>query len=186
MKYLLIVLAFCFGTAFAQVQTSPGCVPGVSIGGGMLGDCSNPPPDPRMVAIRAFFDAYQLQPAIIFSAMVTYGVSVDDLEDALDYRVNVIHYLRLNSAPDGLGGVKIWPKAEIDKVMIWFGSLDTPWVRLAVQDILDRSAARISIYAERGWIAPASIDPWNHPAPAPVSPQPVQPCVGSVCVAVGP
>lgn len=99
MKYLMILVAFCCSTAFAQVQVSPGCVPGVSIGGGMLGDCSNPPADPRLLAIRAFFDFYQLQPQVIFKAMQDYGVSVDDLEDALDYRVNIVHYMRANNAP---------------------------------------------------------------------------------------
>lgn len=186
MKYLLIVLAFCFGTAFAQVAISPACAPTVAIGGGMLGDCSNPPADPRMVAIRAFWDANSLKPQTIFAAMQQYGVSVDDLEDALDYRVNVIHYLRSNNAPDGLGGVKIWPAASINKVLAFYGAAASSWTSLVAQDILDRSANRVALYTSRGWLHPDSIDPWEHAPPVPIAPQPIQACVGSVCVAVGP
>ena len=188
MKYLLLVLAFCCSNALAWgVAASPGCIPQVAIGGGLPeGACSPAPLDPRTAAIRAFWDAYQLQPQKIFEAMAVYGVDADELEDALDYRVNIVHYMRANNAPDGLGGLKIWPKAEVDRIIAWAGAADTPWVRLAVQDALDMATARIELWTDRGWLHPDSIDPWNHPAPIPLAPQPVQPCVGSVCVVTGP
>jgi hypothetical protein len=97
--------------------------------------------DPRMVAIKAYWDRYSIYPGMVFDAMATFGVDAYDLEKAIDYEVNIIQWMRFNQAPNGLGGVKQWDSASIEKVLNWLGEdVKDKWMRVYAQDALDRAA----------------------------------------------
>lgn len=186
MKYLLILIVFLCNFAFADVVVSPGCPPQTAVGGGSPTDpCAAPPVDPRRANIKAYWDTYAIYPGMVFDAMLAFGVDYDELENAIDYRVDVIHWLRYNKAPVEL--IKTWDDAAIDQIITWGGGdVADKWQRVNVQDNLDLAARRKALYDYYGWPVPDEIAPWEHPAPPPAPVQPVQPCVNGVCVVTSP
>lgn len=163
MKYLLILIVFICNFAFADVVVSPGCPPQTAVGGGLPLDTCSFVPDPRRTAIQAFFNAYEAQPQVIFAAMTQFGVDYEELEDAMDYRIDIVHYMRANGAPDGLGGLKVWDGLAIDQVLIWLGAenIDVMWLRVFAQDVLDTAQRRRELYAARHLPVPPTVAPWE-------------------------
>jgi hypothetical protein len=122
---------------------------------------------------------------MVMDAMLAFGVDYDELEGAINYKVDVIHWLRYNKAPAEL--IKTWDDAAIDQIITFYGGdLADKWERVNVQDQLDLAARREALYNYYGIPIPDSIAPWKHPRPAPAPDQPVQPCVNGVCVVTGP
>lgn len=190
MKYLLFFI-FSLLCASAQTQTviSPQCQPQVAVGGGLSVDsCPAFVPDPRRVNIQAYWEAFAIYPAMIFDAMRDFNVSADELEDVMDYKVNIYRYLRFNGAPDGLGGLKVWDAASIDQYLDFnYISRSDQWQRVYAQDALDLAARREALYIAYGIPVPDGVAPWKHPRVAPVPEVPAVPCVaGQPCVAVSP
>lgn len=189
MKYLIPVFALCFGAAFAQTTVSPGCS-GVSVGGGSPRECAASPDDPRRDNIRAFFNAYESQPKTIIAAMQTYGVNADELASVMDYRINIVHYLRVAGVQDGSLGLHVWDGLSIDQFLIWASpdNIDNAAMRLMAQDALDTAARRKALYVSLGWPVPASIAPWElfQTGHRPPPDQPEPPCTGPNCVTVSP
>lgn len=194
MKKLLLIFAICasFPALSSDVVISPQCPPStgsVVAGGGLYTDPCAPVvvDNSRRDAIRAYWSKYSIYPAMVFDAMQAFGVDADELEDAIDYNVNIYHWMRFNQAPDGLGGLKAWSAADIDQYLNWVGTaLTDRWARVYAQDVLDLAARRVALYESRGLTPPEGLEFWKYPHPAPVPPQPVQPCVDGVCVVTGP
>lgn len=51
--------------------------------------------------------------------MLMHDISVTELAQALDYKLDAIAYLRELGVPDGFQGLKVWPKDELDKYYAW-------------------------------------------------------------------
>ena len=187
MKKLLLIFAVCISfAAWADVGVSPGCPPpqtGVGPGPGVPVDpCAPFVEDPRRANIRAYWEAYAIYPSMVMDAMIAFGVDYDELEGAINYKVDVIHWLRYNKAPAEL--IKTWDDASIDQIITFYGGdLTDKWERVNVQDQLDMAARREAMYETFGMPIPDSIAPWEHPRPVP-APEP-PPCVG-VCPVISP
>ena len=173
MKYILgVIAAFCLSTAMAaEVVVSPQCPPKpvtVSVGGGLPEQFDprwcEPKPDPRRASIQNFFNVYETQPQIIFTAMTQFGVTAAELIEIMDYRINIVHYMRTNKVADGFGGLKVWDDLLIDKFLIWCGittDIDKINLRVLAQDSLDLAARRKALYVSYGYPIPDSIAPWE-------------------------
>lgn len=188
MKYLILIFALFFGAAFAQTSVSPGCAPQVAVGGGYPVDTCAFVPDQRRTNIQVFFNANEANPKVVITMMQTYGVTIAELEDAVDYRIDAVHYMRANGAPDGLGGLKVWGGSSIDRFLIWSGgNVDNAHARVLAQDVLDRAARRKALYESLGRPVPASIAPWELMQTGHIDPPRIDhPCFGDNCPAVGP
>ena len=55
----------------------------------------------------------------LMEEMLKHDISVTELAQALDYKMDAIAYLRELGVPDGFQGLKVWPQAEIDKYYAW-------------------------------------------------------------------
>lgn len=73
----------------------------------------------RRVGIQTYFNAYESDPSAIVAAMINYGVNAAELTAAMDYRINITHYLRDANVPDGFGGLKVWSEPEIAHYIDW-------------------------------------------------------------------
>lgn len=185
MKYLILILALCFGTAFAQTSVSPGCPPQTGIGGRGVVDPCTVPVDPRTATIKAYWDKYAIYPSMVMDSMLAFGVDSDELESAIDYRVDIVRWLRYNKAPDAL--IKTWDDTAIDQYLTFYDmDVTDKWERVNVQDQLDLAARRKALYTTFNMLVPDGIAPWEHPWPAPVPEQPIAPCTGPDCVTVSP
>jgi len=186
MKKLLLICAVLFSfAAWADVVVSPGCPPPqVTVGGGLPTDpCAPFVEDPRRANIRGYWEAYAIYPTMVMDAMIAFGVDYDELENAINYKVDVINWLRYNKAPATL--IKTWDDASIDQIITWIGGdLTDKWERVNVQDQLDLAARREALYNYYGIPIPDSIAPWKHPRPEPIPAPP--PCVGNNCPVVSP
>lgn len=166
-----ILTAFCLSTAIAsEVTVSPQCPPQaiVAVGGGLPAPVDPfwciPKPDPRSEAIRAFFNAYEGQPNVVFKAMADYGVSASELDTVMNYRINITHYMRANKVADGFAGLKVWDDLLIDKFLIWCGvttDIDNVNLRVIAQDTLDIAARRKALYASHNIPLPDTVAPWE-------------------------
>lgn len=55
----------------------------------------------------------------LMAAMAQYDISVTELAQAMDYKLDAIAYLRDLGVPDGFMGLKVWPQSELDKYYAW-------------------------------------------------------------------
>ena len=55
----------------------------------------------------------------LMEEMRMHDISVTELAQALDYKIDAIAYLRELGIPDGFQGLKVWPQSEIDKYYAW-------------------------------------------------------------------
>ena len=55
----------------------------------------------------------------LMEEMLKHDISVTELAQALDYKMDAIAYLRELGVPDGFQGLKVWPQSEIDKYYAW-------------------------------------------------------------------
>lgn len=55
----------------------------------------------------------------LMEAMAKYDISVTELAQALDYKLDAIAYLRELGVPDGFQGLKVWPQEALDKYYAW-------------------------------------------------------------------
>ena len=102
----------------------------------------------RRTDIQAYVNAYQAYPAMIIDAMEQFGVSAAEITEAMNATINMTHYLRRAGVPDGFMGLKVWPKAEVDRYLTYVAltSPHTGWGLvgvtdpIAAQDVLDRMA----------------------------------------------
>jgi hypothetical protein len=132
-------------------------------------DTTNAPLTPNEAArqkrrsdIQAYVNAYQAYPAMIIDAMQEYGVGFAEIKEAMNATINMTHYLRKAGVADGFGGLKVWPKEQVDNYLA-FVKAHSPvsgWMFQGVldpveaQDVLDRMAAR---KAQN----PALVIPWE-------------------------
>lgn len=96
----------------------------------------------------------------LMAAMAAHDISVTELAQALDYKLDAIAYLRDLGVPDGFMGLKVWPQADLDKYYEWHDktpnalSLQVGRPSLSVvQGVMDREFANHAIN-------PAHAVPW--------------------------
>ena len=94
--------------------------------------------------------------------MLMHDISVTELAQALDYKLDAIAYLRDLGIPDGFQGLKVWPQSEIDKYYAWqaktpnaLNLLDMGKPKMSVvQAVMDREFANHQLN-------PAHAVPWR-------------------------
>lgn len=118
--------------------------------------------DQRAVNIRAFFEANKEHPSVVFDAMQFYGVSATEL-GADTQGVDIVHWMRANGAPDGLGGLKVWSDASINQFEGFYGIANDPAAHVWVQDALDTALRREHLYESVGLLGVADITQITHP-----------------------
>lgn len=143
----------------------PDCPPVVAIGGGIPNSCFNFPesPDSRRDSIVSYFNSVKDQPKIFFAAMEQFNVTAAEVTNLLAPQLNFVHYMRINGAPNGLGGLKVWNSLEIDQYLVWAGKasyLDFDYERMLAQDVLDQAELRTKLYIDSG-MDPTLLTPWK-------------------------
>ena len=116
----------------------------------------------RRTSIQTYFNANEGEPLKIMEAMAMFGVDAAELSHCMDYRLNITHYLRRNGAPDGFGGLKVWPAATIQRFFDYVKSVGTntgiglPGIDdpVIAQDVLDNTARIEAAF-------PSYKAPWN-------------------------
>ncbi len=75
------------------------------------------PEDLAAAARRALIQAcfHENDPAMTQSDMLKNNVSVQEMSVAMDYRIHIVDWMRLNKFPDGFQGLKVWSDSEIKK-----------------------------------------------------------------------
>lgn len=96
----------------------------------------------------------------LMAAMAQYDISVTELAQAMDYKLDAIAYLRNLGVPDGFQGLKVWPQEALDKYYAWQAKTPNalnlqvgPPPMHMVQAIMDREFANHQIN-------PAHAVPW--------------------------
>lgn len=114
----------------------------------------------RRANVQAVFDTAKTKDALM-SAMTTHEISVTELAQALDYRLDAIAYLRELGVPDGFQGLKVWPQDELDKYYAWQAKTPNalninvgPPPMSVVQAVMDREFANHQLN-------PAHAVPWR-------------------------
>lgn len=97
----------------------------------------------------------------LMEGMQRYDISVTELAQAMDYKLDAIAYLRDLGVPDGFKGLKVWPQEELDKYYAWqavtpnaLGIVVGPPTLSVVQGIMDREFAN-------NQLNPAHKIPWR-------------------------
>ena len=114
----------------------------------------------RRKLVQAVFETCKTK-ATLMSAMTTHEISVTELAQAMDYKLDAIAHLRNLGAPDGFMGLKVWPQSELDKYYAWqaktpnaLGIHVGPPPMSVVQAVMDREFANHEIN-------PAHAVPWR-------------------------
>jgi hypothetical protein len=55
----------------------------------------------------------------LMNAMVKHQISVTELAQAMDYKIDALAYLRDLGCPDGFMGLKVWPADEVARYYAW-------------------------------------------------------------------
>ena len=131
----------------------------------------------RRRAIQAYFNAFESDPWQIFDAMQQFGVGAAELADCMDYRINIVDWMRYHNAPDGFGGLKVWPEADIAAYITWQGNqpnvmragelIATDWASRGITDPTTNKSLRVAAQREfdrdarRKVINPSYVAPWK-------------------------
>lgn len=110
----------------------------------------------RRTCLQDYFEANKGTPLLIMSEMVQFGVTVDEANEAMSYKMNadgITRYLRGAGAPDGFMGLKVWPAADIQRYLDWAKSVSGFWGScitdpVAAQSILDNEEKLTATFSE--------------------------------------
>ena len=72
----------------------------------------------RRKLVQDVFDTAKTKDALM-ALMPENQISVTELAQAMDYKLDAIAYLRELGVPDGFMGLKVWPQAELDAYYAW-------------------------------------------------------------------
>jgi len=106
----------------------------------------------RRKLVQAVFETCKTK-ATLMSAMTTHEISVTELAQAMDYKLDAIAYLRELGVPDGFMGLKVWPQVEVDKYIAWHKAtpnalnlqIDNAPPMYMIQQVMDREFANHQI-----------------------------------------
>jgi len=114
----------------------------------------------RRANVQAVFETNKTKDSLM-REMLMHNISVTELAQALDYKVDAIAYLRELGVPDGFQGLRVWPQSELDKYYAWqaktpnaLGIHVGPPPMSVVQAVMDREFANHQIN-------PAHAVPWR-------------------------
>lgn len=114
----------------------------------------------RRANVQAVFETNKTKDSLM-REMLMHNISVTELAQALDYKVDAIAYLRELGVPDGFQGLRVWPQSELDKYYAWqaktpnaLGIQVGPPPLHMVQAVMDREFANHQIN-------PAHAVPWR-------------------------
>lgn len=68
--------------------------------------------------VQMAFELNQTKDSLM-AAMASHDISVTELAQAMDYKLDAIAYLRDLGVPDGFQGLKVWPQEALDKYYAW-------------------------------------------------------------------
>ena len=103
----------------------------------------------------------ELDPKTTARLMLVHDISAQELQQAMDYKMDAIGWMRESGFPDGFQGLKVWPEEEVDLYYRWQATAPNPlnlaitrpsWV--SVQAIMDREFGAAAIN-------PAHKIPWR-------------------------
>ena len=114
----------------------------------------------RRKQVQDIFESNKTKDSLM-KAMTENQVSVTEMAQAMDYKVDAIAHLRNLGVPDGFQGLKVWPQAELDKYYAWQAKTPNalnltvgPPPMHMVQAVMDREFAN-------NQINPAHAIPWH-------------------------
>jgi hypothetical protein len=114
----------------------------------------------RRALVQQVFESNKAKDALM-AAMTENQISVTELAQAMDYKLDAVAYLRDLGCPDGFMGLKVWPQSELDKYWAWHAvtpnALNLANVKPSpaqVQAVMDREFAAHAI-------SPAHAIPWH-------------------------
>lgn len=114
----------------------------------------------RRANVQAVFETNKTKDSLM-REMLMHNISVTELAQALDYKVDAIAYLRELGVPDGFQGLRVWPQSELDKYYAWQAKTPNalnlkvgPPPMHMVQAIMDREFANSQLN-------PAHAVPWR-------------------------
>lgn len=101
----------------------------------------------RRANVQMVFELNKTKDSLM-EAMAQYSISVTELAQALDYKLDAIAYLRDLGVPDGFMGLKVWPQDELDRYYAWQAKTPNalnlqvgPPPMHVVQEVMDREFA---------------------------------------------
>jgi len=105
----------------------------------------------RRLLVQSVFETCKTKEPLM-AGMTEHNISVTELAQALDYKLDAIAYLRDIGVPDGFQGLKVWPQSELDKYYAWqavthnaLGLVVGPPAPAVVQAVIDREHANHAI-----------------------------------------
>ena len=114
----------------------------------------------RRANVQQVFESCQTKDSLM-DMMTKHQISVTELAQAMDYKLDAIAHLRNLGVPDGFMGLKVWPQSELDKYWAWHAKTPNA-LNLAnvkptmaqVQETMDREFSANAI-------SPAHAIPWH-------------------------
>lgn len=114
----------------------------------------------RLKLVQAVFELNKTK-LDLMTAMTGNNISVTELAQAMEYKLDAIGHLRKLGVPDGFQGLKVWPQSELDKYYAWqavtpnaLNIIGPRPTMEQVQGIMDREFAAAAI-------SPAHAIPWH-------------------------
>lgn len=114
----------------------------------------------RRRLVQDVFDVNKTKDSLM-SAMLTHDISVTELAQALDYKLDAIAYLRDTGVPDGFQGLKVWPQAELDKYWAWHAKTPNALNLASVKPSMSQVQAVMDREFANHQINPAHAIPWH-------------------------
>lgn len=71
----------------------------------------------RRALIQSCF--HKDDPKLTQTEMLKHNISTEEMRQSMDYKINIIDWMRENNFPDGFQGLKVWPDSEINKFLAW-------------------------------------------------------------------
>lgn len=114
----------------------------------------------RRKFVQDIFEAHKTK-FDLMQGMSDNNIPVTELAQAMDYKIDVIAYMRTLGVPDGFMGLKVWPQSELDLYYAWHkktpNALNLPGVMptfAQIQAAMDREFGANAI-------SPAHPIPWH-------------------------
>lgn len=106
----------------------------------------------RRANVQQVFESCQTKDSLM-DMMAKHQISVTELAQAMDYKLDAIAHLRNLGVPDGFMGLKVWPQAEVDKYLAWHKAtpnalnlqIDNAPPMYMIQQVMDREFANHQI-----------------------------------------
>lgn len=114
----------------------------------------------RLANVQQVFENNQTK-ASLMEAMKAHDICVTELAEAMEYKIDIIAYLRDMDIPDGFMGLKVWPREEVDKFYKWQAATPNALNLIGPRPTYAQAQATMDREFANNKLNPAHAIPWH-------------------------